>query len=256
MVGSDKAGGRAVKAVYLVSSFFSGVFLFLAAIGIAQESSQITKEELATKLSGVEVNDIYDSVVPGMYEVAVGSSVAYVTIDGRYLLQGDLFDLNNSVNLTEGRRAQARISVLEGVDSDSMIIFSPDSGDIKHTITMFTDIDCGYCRQFHRDIDKVNALGIEVRYLFYPRTGPDTESWAKADKVWCAADRVDAFNVAQLGGPVPNQSCETTPVNRHWDLGHLVGVRGTPAIYTKTGIQVGGYMPPDALLAKLDSLSK
>ena len=162
-----------MKAVYLVLSFFSGAVLFLSATGIAQEGSQVTKEELATKLSGVAASDIYDSVVPGMYEVAVGSNVAYVTVDGRYLLQGDLFDLSNSVNLTEDRRAQARISVLESVDSDSMIIFSPDSGDIKHTITMFTDIDCGYCRQFHRDIDKVNALGIEVRYLFYPRTGPD-----------------------------------------------------------------------------------
>ena len=79
-----------MKAVYLVLSFFSGAVLFLAATGIAQEISQVTKEELATKLSGVEANDIYDSVVPGMYEVAVGSNVAYVTVDGRYLLQGDL----------------------------------------------------------------------------------------------------------------------------------------------------------------------
>ncbi|MGE4657795.1 MAG: DsbC family protein [Gammaproteobacteria bacterium] len=235
-------------------SVFCGAVFFVAAIGLAQEGAQIAKEALATKLSGVEAGDIQDSVIPGIYEVAVGSDIAYVTTDGRYLLQGDLYDLSNSINLTEERRAQARISMLAGVDSDSMIIFRPENGEVRHTVTMFTDIDCGFCRQFHRDIDKVNALGIEVRYLFYPRTGPDTDSWEKADKVWCAVDRVKAFNVAQVGGPVPEKLCKNTPVNGHWDLGRLVGVRGTPAIYTQTGIQVGGYMPPDALLARLDAL--
>lgn len=249
-------GRYAVKRPLFALGLAFGIVFSVAGTGSAQEQGRVSKEQLAEQLPGIEASDISESAIPGMYEIAVGSNVAYVTSDGRYLLQGDLYDLSTRANLTEERRSRARVSMLAGVDSDSMIIFSPKDGEVKHTITMFTDIDCGYCRQFHSGIDRVNALGIEVRYLFYPRTGPDTESWAKADKVWCAENRSEAFTVAQLGGPVPEEICEGTPVNGHWDLGHLVGVRGTPAIYNETGAQVGGYLPPDTLLERLEALSQ
>ena len=125
---------------------------------------------------------------PGLYQVAVGANVAYVTKDGRYIVRGDIYDAETSANVSEETRARARVEMLDSVDPASMIVFKPASGEVKHTVTIFTDVDCGYCRQFHREIDKVTALGIEVHYLFFPRTGPNTESWTKADQVWCAAD--------------------------------------------------------------------
>jgi thiol:disulfide interchange protein DsbC len=215
----------------------------------AEEGDPITKAEVATKLKGVQASDISDSPVPGVYEVAVGANVAYVTSDGRYLLQGELYDLLTNQNLTEKTRSTSRVDLLASVDPKDMIVFSP-KGEVKHTITIFTDIDCGYCRQFHREIDQVNALGIEVHYLFYPRTGPDTESWAKADKVWCASDHNAALTRAKLGGNVPDASCDETPVGAHYELGQQVGVRGTPAVFTESGEHIGGYLPP-ATLAKL-----
>jgi len=217
---------------------------------------ELSKEELASKLSGVEVGDISESPLQGVYQISVGQNVGYVTADGRYLLQGELWDLETSENLTESFLASERAPLLAGVDTQSMLVFSPEDGEAKHTITIFTDIDCGYCRQFHREIEQVNALGVEVHYLFYPRTGPDTESWAKADKVWCASDRNTAYTRATLGGSVPDSSCEDTPVAGHYDLGHQVGVRGTPAIFTETGENIGGYLTPTALIELLDELSQ
>jgi thiol:disulfide interchange protein DsbC len=230
--------------------------LFLA-VSVAQESAELSKEELAATLAGVEASDIADSPLPGIYEVAIGSNVAYVTADGRYVLEGDLYDLNTNENVTETRRARARVSVLAGVDTADMIIFSPEPEDVKHTVTIFTDIDCGYCRQFHSEIAKVNELGIEVRYLFYPRTGPDTDSWFKADKVWCsgAEARNSALTLAKLGGQIPDESCDSSPVNDHYELGLLVGVRGTPTMYSESGVHVGGYLPPDELLKRLEEAS-
>jgi thiol:disulfide interchange protein DsbC len=218
----------------------------------AQEDEKLSKADLAAKLSGVDANDISDSPLDGIYEVSVGANVAYVTADGRYLLQGELYDLLTNQNLTEQTRSLTRVDLLASVEPADMIVFSPENGEVKHTITIFTDIDCGYCRQFHREIEQVNALGIEVHYLFYPRSGPDTESWAKADKVWCAADRNAALTRAKLGGNVPDASCSDTPVAAHWDLGHQVGVRGTPAMYSETGEHLGGYLPPAALAKLLD----
>ena len=173
-------------------------------LAVAGASAQeLTKEELATRLNGIAVEDISDAPIPGLYQVAVGANVAYVTKDGRYIIRGDIYDAETSANVSEETRARARATMLDSVDPASMIVFKPASGEVKHTITIFTDVDCGYCRQFHREIDKVTALGIEVHYLFYPRTGPNTESWTKADQVWCAADHNSALTRAKLGGEIP-----------------------------------------------------
>jgi thiol:disulfide interchange protein DsbC len=222
---------------------------------MATTAQDLTKEELASQLNGVEAGDISDSPLPGIYEVAIGSNVAYITKDGRYIIRGDVFDAATSANLTEETRAEARVTMLENVDPESMIVFKPTDGNVKHTITIFTDIDCGYCRQFHREIDKVTALGIEVHYLFFPRTGRNTESWTKADKVWCAADHNAALTRAKLGGEVPDESCTSTPVEDHYVLGQRIGVRGTPAIFSERGELIGGYLPPATLAKVLDDPS-
>jgi thiol:disulfide interchange protein DsbC len=220
---------------------------FAAANALAQD---LTKEQLASRLNGVAVENITESPLPGIYQVAIGAQVAYVTKDGRYIIRGDIYDAETSANVSEETRAGARVAMLNSVDPASMIVFKPVSGPVKHKITIFTDVDCGYCRQFHREIDKVTALGIEVHYLFFPRTGPNTESWTKADQVWCAADHNAALTRAKLGGEIPQAPACNTPVEAHWELGREVGVRGTPAIFSETGELIGGYLPP-ATLAKL-----
>jgi thiol:disulfide interchange protein DsbC len=221
---------------------------FTAAAASAQE---LTKEELASRLNGITAADITDAPIPGMYEVAVGANVAYVTKDGRYIIRGDIIEVETSANVSEETRARARATILGSVDPASMIVFKPANGAAKHTVTIFTDVDCGYCRQFHREIDKVTALGIEVHYLFYPRTGPNTESWTKADEVWCAPDHNAALTRAKLGGSLPEPGC-ATPVSDHYALGQRIGVRGTPAIFNEAGDLIGGYLPPATLAKVLD----
>ena len=220
-----------------------------AACGSADE---LTKEELASQLNGITAEDISDAPIPGLYQVAVGANVAYVTKDGRYIIRGDIYDAETSANVSEETRARARAAMLGSVDPEKMIVFKPAKGEVKHTITIFTDVDCGYCRQFHREIDKVNALGIEVHYLFFPRTGPNTESWTKADEVWCAPDRNSALTRAKLGGEIRNSGDCPTPVEEHYELGLDIGVRGTPAIFSESGELLGGYLPPATLAKVLD----
>jgi thiol:disulfide interchange protein DsbC len=234
----------------LVSSFIA------SAAVCAQESEMPSRADLAARLNGVEASDLTPSPLDGFYEVKVGSRVAYISIDGRFLMEGEVYDLETSQNLTENSRARARVELLAGVDPSQMIVFAAKDQPAKHTITIFTDIDCGYCRQFHREIARVNELGVEVHYLFYPRTGPATDSWTKAERVWCAADRNSALTSAKLGGQVPELTCAQTPVSDHYDLGHQVGVTGTPSVYTSTGVHIGGYLPPDQLLETLDQLAQ
>ena len=191
---------QSLREITVQAKWLLTLLAMMATASSGQENEALSKEELAATLPGVEVQDINDTPIPGMYEVAVGPQVAYVSDDGRYFIQGDLYDLDSNQNLTEQRRARARVDVLAEIDPSTMIVFSPAPEDVKHTVTVFTDIDCGYCRQLHREMDQVNALGVAVQYVAYPRTGPDTDSWDKADRVWCAPDRNTAFTEATLAG--------------------------------------------------------
>ena len=229
---------------------------FIVAAPAGAQDGELTREALAATLPGVQPEDIHDSLLPGMYEIILDSDVVYISRDGSYLIQGDVFDLRDRKNLTERRRAEARADILASADPESMIVFSPAPEDVRHTVTVFTDIDCAFCRQLHREIDQINALGVEVRYLSYPRTGPDTESWDKADRVWCDGDRQTAFTEAILMDALPEESCDATPVASHFQLGRQVNVLGTPTILTGDGVHLGGYLAPEELITKLEALSE
>ena len=218
-------------------------------------ADSLTKAELADLLPGVGHDQVTDSPIGGVYEIAVGTNVAYVSDDGKYLLQGELYDLDSNENLTELRRSQVRMDLLSGLSEEGMIIFGPSQGKAKHSVVVFTDIDCGYCRKLHREIQQVNELGIEVKYVFFPRSGPGTESWQKAGNVWCSANRNAALTTAKAGGDVPASKCEGTPIQSQYDLGRQAGVRGTPAIFNEEGVQIGGYLPAEAMLGRLDALA-
>ena len=157
-----------------------------------------------------------DSVVDGLYAVSIGSEVIYVSKDGKFLIRGEIYDLQNSVNVTEEKRVLGRLDVMQSLDEETMIIYEPEKA--KHTITIFTDIDCGYCRKFHQQIRDYLDLGIRVRYLSFPRTGPNTESWEKAQAVWCSNDKQESLNLAKQGKKIDSDFCLDSPVENHYNL--------------------------------------
>jgi thiol:disulfide interchange protein DsbC len=216
----------------------------------ASAGEQAVRASLAKAFPGTRLTDVRKSPLNGLYEVAIGSEIGYVSADGKYLLHGDLLELGTQKNLTEQRRQSARIKLLADIGEKSMIVFSPKKP--KHTISVFTDIDCGYCRKLHQDMKGYEAKGIAVRYLFFPRAGVNSESGHKADAVWCAKDRRDALTRAKRGETLPAGQCET-PVAQHYQAGIQVGVRGTPAIIAEDGRLIPGYQPPAELLHTLES---
>jgi thiol:disulfide interchange protein DsbC len=162
--------------------------------------------------------------------------------------------VKSDTNVSEERRASARLAAIEDIGESRMIIFSPKQ--VKHTINVFTDVDCGYCRKLHRQIDDYLAQGIRVRYLFFPRSGPNTESWTKAEQVWCSPDRAAALTRSKRGEVLTAKPCSPTPVQQHYSLGLAFGVTGTPAIITDTGEMLPGYVPPGELASYLNGNKK
>ena len=206
------------------------------------------RNAVARAVPNTEIDSIKPSPLPGFKEVAISGQVVYVSADGKYLVQGSLIDLATKQNLTDASEAVIRRSVLDAVPRERRIVFSPPNP--KYRITVFTDIDCGYCRKLHAQIGEYMKEGISVEYLFFPRAGLNSESYTKAVNVWCAADRRKALTEAKLDKPVPKKTC-ANPVAADFELGRKVGVDGTPAIYAPDGTQLGGYLPPDQMLARL-----
>lgn len=234
--------------------------LVLAAAMATADDASPSKEAIAAKLNEIGVavaaDDIVESPVDGLYQITVGTAVAYVTTDGDYVIEGDVIELDGLRNLTQRKRDNLRAEILADVDPSEMIVFTPTNGEIKHRITVFTDVDCVYCQRLHREIAQINALGIEVRYLAYPRSGPNRnlESWERSVSVWCADNRNAALTRAKRGDRVPSAECDA-PVAEHYALGERVGVRGTPAIFAENGTQVGGYLEPEELAARLEQVA-
>ncbi len=234
--------------------------LFLAAAPIAADGADAAAadeklENVRSKLSGmfeqIEPEHINPSPIEGWYAVQKGSIIAYVSDDGRYLLQGDLIDLDTEVNLSEASRNSARRDMLANLDQDELITFSP--AEVKHTVTVFTDVECTYCRRLHSQIDQYLAHGIEVRYLLYPRYGPASQSWNTSEEIWCASDRNKALTAAKLDRKFESSACDASIVQDHYNLGQQVGLSGTPAILLADGTLISGYLPPDTLKERLEN---
>jgi thiol:disulfide interchange protein DsbC len=204
---------------------------------------------LASKIPGTHPEDLRPSPVPGIYELTRGADLIYVTTDGKFAFVGDLYDLPKNANLTEEQRKTVRVKMISAIPESQMVIFGPKTP--RYTVTVFTDVDCAYCRQLHSQIAEYNRLGVRVRYIFYPRSGPDTESWTKAEQVWCSPDRNDALTRAKLGQALKAKPCADNPVAREYALGKDFQLEGTPAIVLADGELVPGYMPPDMLVKHL-----
>ncbi|GAB4117309.1 MAG: bifunctional protein-disulfide isomerase/oxidoreductase DsbC [Wenzhouxiangellaceae bacterium] len=195
---------------------------------------------------------IADTPIDGLLEVTVGGDIFYVNESGDYLLQGKLFDLDKREDLTERARGKIRKQVLSQVNGDSQIVFAGDR--IEHDVTVFTDIDCGYCRKLHSEIEEYNKLGIAIHYMMFPRAGIPSDSYDKAVSVWCAEDQHAALTSAKQGATPKPRQCDN-PVREQYETGRDMGMSGTPAIVTKSGYLIPGYMPPADLKARLDQLA-
>ena len=238
---------RLFAAVLVAGLASQSAFAQTGAAGTAAAAKPDPRATIVKKIDGIKLEDVRISPVTGVYEVTHGSDISYISGDGRYAILGDLVDLDSDVNLSEGRRRTIRARIIEAVPESEMVVYSPK--DPKYTITVFTDIDCGYCRRLHSQIAEYNRLGIRVRYMFFPRSGPDTDSWHKAEAVWCAPNRNDSLTRAKNGEDIKSPNCPADIIARDYELGHKVGVEGTPAIFLSSGEMLPGYAPP-ATLAK------
>ncbi len=222
------------------------VILTAAVWTSVSQASEMDKvrAQLMNALAGSSVEDVEPSAIAGIYSAKLNGKLVYVSQDARFLLEGSLYDLQTGRNLTT-------LSVMESISDTDTVVFSPK--DPKHTITVFTDTSCGYCRKLHQEVPKLNANGIKVRYLLYPRAGPQSNVAAILQSIWCADNQQEAMTTAKTGGTVPLKQCDN-PINQHIEVAQQLGLRGTPMIITDSGSVIPGYKPADMLISDLNAV--
>ncbi|MBS0214228.1 MAG: DsbC family protein [Proteobacteria bacterium] len=202
---------------------------------------------------GLKVDRAIAAPMPGFRELIVAGQTLYVSDDGRYVLQGNLYDVNAKKDLSQDTMATLRREELAKVPASQRIVFAP--ANPKYTVSVFTDTQCGFCQKLHSQIAQYNALGIAIEYLAYPRMGPASEDFSQMEAVWCSADRGKALTDAKNGKRINAPRC-TNPVAMEYDLGQRLGLTGTPMIVAPNGMAAPGYLDPTRMKQWLDSVAK
>jgi thiol:disulfide interchange protein DsbC len=228
----------------------------LLAVSLAVEAADVDYSNVEERIRSLAPQAasiaISETPIAGLLMVQIGGDIVYATADGKYLVQGRVIDMDTREDLTEGAKSDVRRELLAAADTKTQITFAPV--EPKYDLTVFTDIDCGYCRKLHAQIDEYNQQGIAIHYMAFPRAGVGSHSYDKAVSVWCASDQRDAMTQAKLGAEPDPLQCDN-PIEEQYKLGIDLGVSGTPSLLTADGTMIPGYVPPEQLRARLDQMA-
>jgi thiol:disulfide interchange protein DsbC len=229
-----------------------GLVLAVSTPVLAEDDFSAVEERIRALAPNAGSIAISETPIEGILMVQVSGDIVYATSDGKYLIQGRVIDLDTREDLTEGAKAEVRREVMADMDTSNQIVFAPEEPDYE--LTVFTDIDCGYCRKLHEQVPQYNEEGISIRYMAFPRAGIGSRSYEKAVTVWCSDDQQQAMTEAKAGVEMAPIQCEN-PVAEQYQLGMTLGVSGTPALLTPDGQLIPGYVPPAQLRQRLDRMN-
>lgn len=231
------------------------LFLMFAFIAFGIFAEKDDMQDLINKINlilpdGIQVQDISFSDERNLYVINVGDiQPIYMLPDGEHVILGDIFNISGGETLstTEKDKDIFRKNKLNTSNLETIDFLAKKE---KYSLTVFTDVDCGYCRKFHNEIDQYNNLGISVKYLAFPRAGIDSESYTKMVSAWCSDQADLSITLLKDNKSIPSNSCENS-VAEQFELGRTLGITGTPALITQSGKLLPGYVPAQELLMLL-----
>ncbi len=252
MRGSMNARSFGKVAVLVAGAALLGSAM-QSTLGQSEAMRERLHQSIVVSSSGqLEIVAIESTPLDAIYEVELSTGeVLYVNSTGEYLFAGDLYQTtpDGLLNLSAATRQEANLRKIAAVPDAEAIVFEPE-GEVKATLTVFTDVDCTYCRQLHSERGELLELGVRIRYLAYPRGGENAESYDKMLSVWCSDDRHRSLTQAKNGQNLPARECDS-PVLAHYDLGNQLGIQGTPALVFPDGRLIPGYLEAPRLAAML-----
>lgn len=234
----------------LIQTLAAAALALVTSFAVADEADKAIRETLKSLASDIPVESIDKSPFNGLYEVKLqGGRVLYASADGQYVVQGNLYEVKDGqpVNLTEKSERAGIAKTINGIPTSDMVVY-PAKGQAKSHITVFTDTTCPYCHKLHEEVAELNRLGVEVRYVAFPRQGLGSPGDEQLQAVWCSKDRNSALDKMIGGKEIKAAKCEN-PVSKQFAMGQSIGVNGTPAIVLEDGQVIPGYQPAKQVAA-------
>ena len=230
-----------------------GILLAGSIAAQAADSGKQTVIATMKKISpSAKIQRVEKSAVPGFYVVIAGGHVFFISDDGKFLIQGAVFNINTRKNIGDKHMAAMRKDLLTRIPADKRITFAPSHP--KYHVTVFTDPKCPYCKEFHKKIAEYNKLGIAVDYVLFPLSiHPGADKLAQT--IWCSKDRHSAYTEALSGEKLDPKTCKN-PLSQIDTIADNMGISGTPTILSDDGTQLGGYIDPPNLAKRLKKLAQ
>jgi len=226
--------------IYLIVALLA-IYSSAFAVEIPKEVTKTAKSLTSLLRGNPSLDGIRKTPIAGLYEATLGSNIIYITANGKHFLLGEMYKSKGTVNLTENTRNNIRMQAINAIDESEMVVFAPKR-ETKYTVNVFTDVDCGYCAKFHKEVPLLNRAGVKVRYLAFPRAGIGSETYNTMVSVWCADDQQKAMTDAKNRRKIKTKTCNH-PIDKLYNLGQDVGVTGTPALVLPNGKLLPGYIP-------------
>ena len=218
----------------------------------AEDATAVVTEALHKLAPNAKIESVAPAPLAGFYAVVADGHPVFVSAVGKYLIEGHVYDIDARRNLMDDAMAGVRKQALASIPASKRIVFAPPHP--KYRVTVFTDPDCPYCREFHKQIAEYNQLGIAVDYVLFPLSiHPGADKVAQT--VWCSKDRNTAFNEALAGKTLAPLTCPN-PIAEITSIAGSIGVNGTPGIFADDGTLLGGYVPPAQLAKQLQALAQ
>ena len=200
----------------------------------------------------IKTENINTSELDGYYEVVLTNpwiDVMYISMDGKYVIQGAVTDLELMTNISTNRINSIKREILESISDDDKIIFKAENE--QYVVHVYTDVDCPYCAKLHADMQELNALGITVKYLASPLEQLHPNAQSAMEKIWCAEDKALAIHNYKTRRYLPDSAECVNPVAEQLAISKQLGVNGTPSIFFENGTNLPGYLPPNDVLNRI-----
>ncbi len=235
----------------VIHTVLFSLFALCSAPLFAADDIDALQQALIKRFPGVSIDKVNPTAIPGLYQVVAGSQVVYTDSQGRYMIEGDLVDMDTGKNFSEEAKKDIRKKAVARLSDEEMIVYQPEKP--KYSVDVVTDIYCPYCRKLHEEMDEYLESGIKVRYILLPLKGK--KDYEDTLSVWCAEDRNLALDIAKSGGGVEKKTCDN-PLAKHKQVARQIGVTGTPAIILEDGSLLPGYVPIKQLVKVLNGKSQ
>ncbi|TKA90056.1 DsbC family protein [Guyparkeria sp. SB14A] len=247
--GFPLATRRGLTALPLAIAMSMGATSAMAA-DPASDKDAITAS-IQKHMPGVPIDSIEETPAQGIYELNSNGQIAYVTADGKYLIAGDLIDVENRQNLTQGKQDAQRLATLKDIGEERKLVY-PAEGETKHAITILTDPTCPFCDKLHKELPKLREAGVEVTYILTPRQGPGSKGFELSSRVACADDPKEALERAMKGNSVDAEACRNDMIEENMALSSRLGMSGTPYTILPNGAAMPGYRPANVMLQAIE----